>query len=161
MSFTDKEKLLWFSPFLVTEFSFCTKAFWLHYNKLKFYEENKDIKEGKAEHEVRGGESTNEWNKYDKKEGNVIIEYTREKRDYNGKRRQLLLYLLLSDAKNGELRNTVTGELLMKVSVDEKSSEEIFGIIDEMKKLSELEKPPIIERKKHCEGCSFFEYCWI
>ena len=49
-----EEKLLYqFTPSLINEFCYCEKLFWLHYNKVRLFEENEEIKIGKIEHDKR------------------------------------------------------------------------------------------------------------
>lgn len=81
----NKEIYYKFQPSLINEYMYCKKLFWLHYNKIRLFEEDKNIKIGKSEHEKNEGESENIWIRYDQKKGSTLIEYTKRKKIFQEK----------------------------------------------------------------------------
>lgn len=157
----EYELLYRFSPYLINEYCFCSKLFWLHFNKIRLFEENEEIQIGKNEHEGKEGESKNPWEKYDNLKGNVLIEYTKKKRNFEGKKNQLLCYMVRTGIHCGEIRDTNKDILYVKVEKTEENVSKLLTILSDMEKISEYEKPPNVKYSEKCFKCSFLEYCWV
>lgn len=161
MSYIDDDVLYRFNASLVNEYNYCEKLFWLHFNKLQIFQGSESAKIGEQEHKSKEGESRNPWIKYDDMRNGKLIEYTKKKKDLNGKRLQLLIYLLRSKKSAGKIRETNTDELLMKVDVTESSEKELFIFLKNMTSISLMTTPPIVNFNENCKKCSFKEYCWV
>ncbi|WP_026801523.1 Dna2/Cas4 domain-containing protein [Pontibacillus halophilus] len=162
MTFIEGYLLYRFKPSHVSEFAYCSKAFWLHYHGLTLYRENNDIQLGRAEHAQKNEESRNPWVKYDKREGDILVEFVKgAEGNIEGKRHQLLVYLLRGGFHYGEVRLTNNKDVLSKVT---DSDEEILSLrnhLEAMMVCSSLEKPPETPYGLKCQRCSFRDYCWV
>lgn len=79
---------------------------------------------------------------------------------------QLLYYLFyLKHTKRIEnlegVINYPSQRKIIKVRLTTEKELELLNILQKIKELIKLPKPPNPEKKKYCRKCSYFELCWI
>jgi CRISPR-associated exonuclease Cas4 len=77
---------------------------------------------------------------------------------------QMLYYLYyLKNFKNVEAEGVINypkSRKVKQVILSPEKEEEIRKILDKIKQIVSLPKPPKPEYKKYCRKCSYFEFCW-
>ncbi|AVQ46548.1 CRISPR-associated protein Cas4 [Clostridium sporogenes] len=157
---------------LINYYFHCKRQCWLHGNRINLEDNSKDVKIGKAIHEVKSEKSKQteisiDNIKIDKLTKDYLTEIKKSDADIEAAKWQVLLYLkVLKDKgieRKGKLqfieknksKNTIIIEL------DKENLEELNKIIKNIKNLLLEENPPEIINEPKCKKCAYFEYCYI
>ena len=76
---------------------------------------------------------------------------------------QLLYYLYYLKKIGVDVKGVLHYPLLKRtVNVDltEENVKELESVLEEMKKITAMPEPPIVEKKSFCKKCSYYELCW-
>lgn len=145
---------------------------WLHGNRINLEDNSKDVKIGKAIHEVKSeknkqSEISIENIKIDKLTKDYLTEIKKSDSDVEAAKWQVLLYLKILKDKGIERKGKL--QFIEKnkkkttaiIELDEKNLKELKKIVSDIEILL-LEKniPKVINEPK-CKKCAYYEYCYI
>ena len=78
---------------------------------------------------------------------------------------QMLYYLYYLESKGlKDLKGVINYPLLKKreeVFLTNDNRKEILNVLENIRKIVSLEKPPQLEKKSSCRSCSYYELCWV
>lgn len=150
----------------------CKRQCYLHGNRLNLEDNSEQVKIGKALHEERDKKENTEIAldniRLDKLSGEYLTEVKKSDADVEAAKWQLLFYLkILKDKgiiRKGKLEFIEKGKTNKKILYYELTSEvekELEGYIQEIEKLLNEDKIPVVLNKAQCKKCAYYEYCYI
>jgi CRISPR-associated exonuclease Cas4 len=148
---------------LIKNFFHCKRQAYLYYYGLNFRSEI--VKIGEVMHkEQKPKEYVFEKIKIDDIQGDCLIEYKKSSSNIEGTKCQVLYYLSYFQEHGVKLKGIIkdlTYNQEYHIELDEKNKKKIEAVKKEVEDLIKGSMPPKKERKKECNECSFFDYCWI
>jgi len=100
------------------------------------------------------------------KNGNVleVHEIKKSDREFEADKFQALYYLYFLKKKGISnavaIINYVKLGKVVRITLSEESEREIKEVIDEIKSIISLEKPPEPVKMKKCTNCAYYYFCW-
>lgn len=157
---------------LINYYFHCKRQCWLHGNRINLEDNSKDVKIGKAIHEVKSEKNKqSEINidnvKIDKLTQDYLTEIKKSDADVEAAKWQVLLYLKILKDKGIERKGKLQfiekskNKKISIIELDEKNLEELRKIINNIEKLLAEESPPEVINKPKCKKCAYYEYCYI
>jgi CRISPR-associated exonuclease Cas4 len=76
---------------------------------------------------------------------------------------QLLYYLYYLKKIGVEVKGVLHYPLLkrtIKVELNKDNEKEMENILEDIRKITTLPKPPTVDKKSFCKKCSYYELCW-
>ncbi|MBW4827370.1 MAG: CRISPR-associated protein Cas4 [Clostridiaceae bacterium] len=157
---------------LINYYFHCKRQCWLHGNRINLEDNSKDVKIGKAIHEVKSEKNKqSEINidnvKIDKLTQDYLTEIKKSDADVEAAKWQVLLYLKILKDKGIERKGKLQfiekskNKKISIIELDEKNLEELRKIINNIEKLLDEENPPEVINKPKCKKCAYYEYCYI
>lgn len=157
---------------LINYYFHCKRQCWLHGNRINLEDNSKDVKIGKAIHEVKSeknkqSEISIDNVKIDKLTQDYLTEIKKSDADVEAAKWQVLLYLKILKDKGIERKGKLQfiekskNKKISIIELDEKNLEELRKIINNIEKLLDEENPPEVINKPKCKKCAYYEYCYI
>lgn len=156
---------------MIQYYKVCTRELWFYINQVNMNYDNDDIDIGKLIHE-----NSYKREKKEIKLDNLVFDFIQTKNEliiYEVKKSskltigglyQLYFYLWILNKANIH----ATGYLVYpkekkkeKIELTEDIISEMEMIIKEIKKISNLEKPPLSHQQPYCKKCTYYELCMI
>ncbi|PKP58006.1 MAG: CRISPR-associated protein Cas4 [Candidatus Altiarchaeales archaeon HGW-Altiarchaeales-1] len=161
---------LYFTGTQINYYIVCPRKLWLFTKNIEMEHTSDLVYEGKLIHE----------NSYERKEkeiqignikidfmekgsGLVICEVKKSKKIEKAHFYQILYYLYYLKNLGINAKGTITYPLLRKreeISLTKENEEEISEILNKIKELLALKDPPLLEKKKICNKCSYYDFCF-
>lgn len=157
---------------LINYYFHCKRQCWLHGNRINLEDNSKDVKIGKAIHEVKSdknkqSEISIENVKIDKITKDYLTEIKKSDADVKAAKWQVLLYLKILKDKGIERKGKlefVEKNKEKKISIielDEENLEKLKKIVNDIENLLLEENPPKVINEPKCKKCAYYEYCYI
>lgn len=157
---------------LINYYFHCKRQCWLHGNRINLEDNSKDVKIGKAIHEVKSeknkqSEISIENVKIDKLTKDYLTEIKKSDADVEAAKWQVLLYLKILKDKGIERKGKL--QFIEKnkkkrtaiIELDEENLEELKKIVSDIENLLLEENPPKVINEPKCKKCAYYEYCYI
>ncbi len=157
---------------LINYYFHCKRQCWLHGNRINLEDNSKDVKIGKAIHEVKSeknkqSEISIENVKIDKLTKDYLTEIKKSDSDVEAAKWQVLLYLKILKDKGIERKGKL--QFIEKnkkkrtsiIELNEENLEELKKIVSDIENLLLEEKPPKVINEAKCKKCAYYEYCYI
>ena len=156
---------------MVQYFKSCERELWFFAHRINMNYDNEDISIGKLIHEKSYKRENKEVNfdnmAFDfvkKKDGISIFEIKKSSRLSEPAKYQLIYYLYNMKKSGIDAKGYLVypeERKREKIELDEKIENEMDNIIEEIKKIILLKKPPKPIKKPYCKRCSFYELCMV
>lgn len=157
---------------LINYYFHCKRQCWLHGNRINLEDNSKDVKIGKAIHEVKSeknkqSEISIDNVKIDKLTKDYLTEIKKSDADVEAAKWQVLLYLKILKDKGIERKGKlqfIEKNKKKKISIielDEENLEELKKIVNDIENLLLEENPPEVINEPKCKKCAYYEYCYI
>lgn len=157
---------------LINYYFHCKRQCWLHGNRINLEDNSKDVKIGKAIHEVKSeknkqSEISIDNVKIDKLTEDYLTEIKKSDADVEAAKWQVLLYLKVLKDKGIERKGKLQfieknkSKKISIIELDEKNLEELRKITNNIEKLLVEENPPEVINEPKCKRCAYYEYCYI
>lgn len=157
---------------LINYYFHCKRQCWLHGNRINLEDNSKDVKIGKAIHEVKSeknkqSEISIDNVKIDKLTEDYLTEIKKSDADVEAAKWQVLLYLKVLKDKGIERKGKLQfieknkSKKISIIELDEKNLEELRKITNNIEKLLVEENPPEVITEPKCKRCAYYEYCYI
>lgn len=154
---------------LVWYYFICKREVWLMSREITPDEEDQALEIGRAVHEIFYSDALKEISLegiridvYKKKE-KAVCEIKTSSRYLQATRFQLLYYLY----RLKEYEVNIIGQILVpkerrkiRVVLDEDSERALLEVLDDIKKIVQLESPPPPVRTVYCRKCAYRDFCW-
>ncbi|WP_251862243.1 CRISPR-associated protein Cas4 [Clostridium sp. Marseille-Q2269] len=157
---------------LINYYFHCKRQCWLHGNRINLEDNSKDVKIGKAIHEVKSeknkqSEISIENIKIDKLTKDYLTEIKKSDSDVEAAKWQVLLYLKILKDKGIERKGKL--QFIEKnkkkttaiIELDEKNLKELKKIVSDIEILLLEEYLPKVINEPKCKKCAYYEYCYI
>lgn len=157
---------------LINYYFHCKRQCWLHGNRINLEDNSKDVKIGKAIHEVKSeknkqSEISIENVKIDKLTKDYLTEIKKSDSDVEAAKWQVLLYLKILKDKGIERKGKL--QFIEKnkkkktsiIELNEENLEELKKIVSDIENLLLEENPPKVINEPKCKKCAYYEYCYI
>ncbi len=156
---------------MIQYYKSCLRELWLYIHKIDFNKEHEDIAIGRLIHSLS----------YTRKKRNIdldivkidvledsdeltILEVKKSTKMIEPARYQLLYYLQLLDCIGKKAIGIIAIPKEKKrevVVLTPQKKQELNQILEDVRRIKKLEKPPIAVKLPHCKGCSYYEFCWV
>lgn len=157
---------------LVNYYFHCKRQCYLHANRLNMEDNSEEVKIGKAIHEEKARKSENteiaiDNIRLDRLSKEYLTEIKKSDADENACLWQLLFYLkVLKDKgiiRKGKLEFVEKNKSQKTVVVEltGEKEQELDAYIEQIEKLISGDQVPEVIQQKHCQKCSYYEYCFI
>lgn len=157
---------------LINYYFHCKRQCWLHGNRINLEDNSKDVKIGKAIHEVKSeknkqSEISIDNVKIDKLTKDYLTEIKKSDADVEAAKWQVLLYLKILKDKGIERKGKL--QFIEKnkkkktsiIELNEENLEELKKIVNDIENLLLEENPPKVTNEPKCKKCAYYEYCYI
>ncbi len=154
---------------MVWYYFICKREVWLMSRGIAPDEEDRALEMGRAIHEVFYRDALREVSlegmKIDvfRRGRRVVCEVKTSSRYLQATRFQLLYYLY----RLKEYGVDMVGEILVprekrriRVRLDEDSESTLLGVLDDIREIVRLERPPPPARTPYCRRCAYRDFCW-
>ncbi len=156
---------------LIWYYHICQREVWLIAHQLEPDGENTNISIGRYLHEQSFSREKkelsfkhNRMDIYQIKDGKLVIGEVKKSSKFKKSARMQLLFYLYELKMYGV---DAVGELLFpqekgreEVLLDEGSMAELERIIEEIKRILQMGKPPAPDKINYCRNCAYAEFCW-
>ncbi len=151
----------------------CKTQLWLHANRINLEDNSEDVRIGKILHEIaeEKGKKTEisiDNVKIDKLTRDYLVEVKKSDSDPEAVKWQVLLYLyklkqkgVLKKGKIEFIEKKKQSKKVHFVELDEENEKGLLVVLEKIKQLINLPKPPEVKFEKHCKRCAYYEYCFI
>lgn len=158
---------------LINYYFHCKKQCWLLGNRVNLEDNSEDVRIGRVLHEIRAdGEKNRELAienvKIDKLTKEYLVEIKKSDADVEATKWQVLLYLRILKQKGIERKGKIefieknkTDKKIIIVELNEESESELNDIEVKINNLISNQIAPIVDLKKGCKKCAYYEYCFI
>ena len=158
---------------LINYYFHCKRQCYLHGNRLNLEDNSEIVKIGKALHEEKAAKSSNSEIMIDnicldRLTSEYLTEIKKSDADEEACKWQLLYYLFVLKQKGIERKGKLefieknkSGNRIMIMELTEELEEQLLHYIDEIEKLLLEEEIPEAIKKKCCNQCEYYEYCYI
>lgn len=148
---------------LIKNFFHCKRQAYLYHYGLNFRSEI--VKTGEVMHKEQDpNEYIFENIKVDDIKENTLIEYKKTSSNLKGTRFQVLHYLdyfWRHGIKIKAVIKDLSYNQTYEIDLNEENRDELYKTYEEIQNLLEGDIPKKLNYRKHCKGCSFFDYCWL
>ncbi|DAB30033.1 MAG TPA: CRISPR-associated protein Cas4 [Sulfurimonas sp. UBA12504] len=157
---------------IINYYFHCKTQCWLHANRINLEDNSDDVRIGKVLHEIQEQKSKKaeiqiENVKIDKITKEYLLEFKKSDSDPHAVKWQVLLYLYKLKQKGVERKGKIeyheknhnTKTEILELS--EANEKELLEVLESIKTLINMPRPPepIFENK--CKKCAYYEYCFI
>ena len=156
---------------MVQYFKSCERELWFFANRINMNYNNEDISIGKLIHEKSYKRENKEVNfdnmAFDfvkKKDGISIFEIKKSSKLTEPAKYQLIYYLYNMKKSGIDAKGYLVypeERKREKIDLNVELEKEMDNIIEEIKKIILLKKPPKVIKKPYCKRCSFYELCMV
>lgn len=158
---------------LINYYFHCKRQCYLHGNRLNLEDNSEIVKIGKALHKEKAAKSSNSEIMIDnicldRLTSEYLTEIKKSDADEEACKWQLLYYLFVLKQKGIERKGKLefieknkSGNRIMIMELTEELEEQLLHYIDEIEKLLLEEEIPEAIKKKCCNQCAYYEYCYI
>lgn len=157
---------------LMNYYIHCPRQCYLHAHRLNLENNNENVKLGKALHEQKymndeNAEIAIENIRLDKLTQEYLTETKKSDADIEASQWQLIFYLYKLKQKGIERKGKL--DFIQKnkqaktviIELNNQLENELLDKIKEIEELLKREKVPDVTKKKHCQKCAYYEYCYI
>lgn len=157
---------------LISYFFICKTKLWMHANRLNLEDNSEDVRIGKVLHEIKEEKSKQteikiDNIKVDRITKDYLVEFKKSDSDPEAVKWQVLLYLYKLKQKGLERKGKVeyheknhTAKTEI-IELDEANEKELLGVLEAIKSIINLPKPPPPKFENKCKKCAYYEYCFI
>lgn len=156
---------------MVQYFMTCKRELWFYIKQINMNYNNEDITIGNTIHQKSYSREKKEIRvdnmvfDFVKKDNDLVIfEVKKSSKLAIGAKYQLYFYMYSLRLLEPNIRGVLVYPKERKkeeLMLDENIIEEMENIIDEIVVCSNLKRPPEVEIKPYCKGCSFYELCMV
>lgn len=144
----------------------------MHANRLNLEDNSEDVRIGKVLHEIKEEKSKQteikiDNIKVDRITKDYLVEFKKSDSDPEAVKWQVLLYLYKLKQKGLERKGKVeyheknhTAKTEI-IELDEANEKELLGVLEAIKSIINLPKPPPPKFENKCKKCAYYEYCFI